>query len=191
MVRAAVDSFVRLDVAVNNAGISGPQLPTGEYPLDGWAAVIAVNLSGVFYSMRAAMLADGGGSIVNMASILGSVGFAQSVAYVSAKHGVGMTKSAALEYVRQGIRVNSVGPGFIETPLLAAVSQEIIAGVGQLHPLGGWVGQKRWPSWWHSSLRTGRRTPPARTSSATACSGTGGPCRGRRSRWPYGVAVNR
>jgi NAD(P)-dependent dehydrogenase (short-subunit alcohol dehydrogenase family) len=72
-----------------------------------------------------------------MASILGSVGFAQSVAYVSAKHGVvGMTKTAALEYARQGIRVNSVGPGFIETPLLAAASQEILAGVGQLHPLG-------------------------------------------------------
>ena len=140
MVDAAIESFGRLDVAVNNAGVGGPQLPTGEYPLDGWAAVIAVNLSGVFYSMRAeipAMLAHGGGSIINMASILGSVGFAQSVAYVAAKHGVvGMTKTAALEYARQGIRVNSVGPGFIETPLLAAASQEIISGVGQLHPLG-------------------------------------------------------
>jgi NAD(P)-dependent dehydrogenase (short-subunit alcohol dehydrogenase family) len=139
MVRAAVDSFGRLDVAVNNAGVGGPQLPTGEYPLDGWASVIAVNLSGVFYSMRAeipAMLANGG-SIVNMASILGSVGFAQSVAYVAAKHGVvGMTKTAALEYAQQGIRVNSVGPGFIETPLLAAASQEIVAGVSQLHPVG-------------------------------------------------------
>ena len=140
MVRAAVDSFGRLDVAVNNAGVGGPQFPTGEYPLDGWASVIAVNLSGVFYSMRAeipAMLASGGGSIVNMASILGSVGFAQSVAYVAAKHGVvGMTKTAALEYAKQGIRVNSVGPGFIETPLLAAASPEIVAGVSQLHPVG-------------------------------------------------------
>jgi NAD(P)-dependent dehydrogenase (short-subunit alcohol dehydrogenase family) len=140
MVDAAVEAFGSLDVAVNNAGIGGPQLPTGEYPLDGWAAVIAVNLSGVFYCLRAeirAMLASGGGSIVNMASILGSVGFAQSVAYVSAKHGVvGMTKTAALEYAQQGIRVNSVGPGFIETPLLASASQEILAGVGQLHPLG-------------------------------------------------------
>jgi NAD(P)-dependent dehydrogenase (short-subunit alcohol dehydrogenase family) len=140
MVGAAVGSFGRLDVAVNNAGVGGPQLPTGEYPLDGWASVIAVNLSGVFYCMRAeipAMLANGGGSIVNMASILGSVGFAQSVAYVAAKHGVvGMTKTAALEYAKQGIRVNSVGPGFIETPLLAAASQEVVAGVGQLHPVG-------------------------------------------------------
>jgi NAD(P)-dependent dehydrogenase (short-subunit alcohol dehydrogenase family) len=140
MVAAAVETFGRLDVAVNNAGIGGPQAPTGEYPLDGWAAVIAVNLSGVFYCMRAeiaAMLAAGGGSIVNMASILGSVGFAQSVAYVSAKHGVvGMTKTAAVEYARQGLRVNAVGPGFIETPLLAAASPEIVAGVAGLHPLG-------------------------------------------------------
>jgi NAD(P)-dependent dehydrogenase (short-subunit alcohol dehydrogenase family) len=140
MVAAAVESYGRLDVAVNNAGIGGPQTPTGEYPLDGWAAVISVNLSGVFYCLRAeipAMLNNGGGSIVNMASILGSVGFAQSVAYVSAKHGVvGMTKTAALEYAQRGIRVNSVGPGFIETPLLAAASQEIVAGVAQLHPTG-------------------------------------------------------
>jgi NAD(P)-dependent dehydrogenase (short-subunit alcohol dehydrogenase family) len=140
MVRAAVEAFGRLDIAVNNAGIAGPQAPTGEYPLAGWEAVIAVNLSGVFYSLRAeipAMLAGGGGSIVNIASILGSVGFAQSVAYVSAKHGVvGMTKTAAIEYARQGIRVNSVGPGFIRTPLLDTVSPELVAGIAGLHPLG-------------------------------------------------------
>lgn len=140
MVGAAVERFGRLDVAVNNAGIGGPQAPTGEYPLDGWEAVISVNLSGVFHCLRAeipAMLAGGGGAIVNMASILGSVGFARSVAYVSAKHGVvGMTRTAAIEYAPHGIRVNSVGPGFIETPLLAAASPEIVAGVAGLHPLG-------------------------------------------------------
>jgi NAD(P)-dependent dehydrogenase (short-subunit alcohol dehydrogenase family) len=140
MVRSAVQRFGRLDIAVNNAGIGGPQELTGEYPLDGWSQVIAINLSGVFYSMRAeipAMLATGGGAIVNMASILGSVGFARSVAYVAAKHGVvGMTKTTAIEYAQQGIRVNSIGPGFINTPLLAAADQAVIAGVSALHPVG-------------------------------------------------------
>ncbi|GAA0504836.1 oxidoreductase [Paractinoplanes deccanensis] len=140
MVHAAVEAFGRLDVAVNNAGIGGPQALTGEYPLDGWERVIGVNLNGVFFSMRAeipAMLASGGGAIVNMTSILGSVGFGMAVAYVAAKHGVvGMTKSAALEYARQGIRINSVGPGFIDTPLLASADPDIIAGVSALHPLG-------------------------------------------------------
>jgi NAD(P)-dependent dehydrogenase (short-subunit alcohol dehydrogenase family) len=135
MVAAAVDAFGRLDVAVNNAGIGGPRALTGEYPLDGWDDVIAVNLNGVFYSMRAeipAMLGNGGGSIVNMASVMGTVGLPRSVAYVAAKHGVvGMTKSAALDYARQGIRVNSVGPGFIQAPML---SQQGAAGVAYLHP---------------------------------------------------------
>jgi NAD(P)-dependent dehydrogenase (short-subunit alcohol dehydrogenase family) len=140
MVRTAIRTFGRLDVAVNNAGIGGPQAPVGEYPLDGWADVIGVNLSGVFYCMRAeipAMLAAGGGSIVNMASILGSVGFARSGAYVAAKHGlVGLTKTAAIEYARQGIRVNSVGPGFIDTPLLSALPAELLGALEQMHPLG-------------------------------------------------------
>jgi len=135
MVAAAVDAFGRLDVAVNNAGIGGPRALTGEYPLDGWDDVIAVNLNGVFYSMRAeipAMLGNGGGSIVNMASVMGTVGLPRSVAYVAAKHGVvGMTKSAALDYARQGIRVNSVGPGFIQAPML---SQQGAAGAAYLHP---------------------------------------------------------
>jgi NAD(P)-dependent dehydrogenase (short-subunit alcohol dehydrogenase family) len=123
---------------VNNAGIGGPQAATADYPLDGWDAVIGINLSGVFYCLRAELAAmSAGASIVNMASILGSVGLAQSVAYVAAKHGVvGMTKAAALEYARAGIRVNSVGPGFISTPLLNNLPPENLAGLERLHPIG-------------------------------------------------------
>ncbi len=140
-VAAAMKAFGRLDVAVNNAGIGGPAAPTGEYPLDGWEKVIAVNLNGVFYGMRyqiPAMLKSGGGSIMNIASILGQVGFAYSSAYVAAKHGVvGLTKNAAMEYATQGIRVNSVGPGFIRTPLLDKnLSEEQMAGIAALHPIG-------------------------------------------------------
>lgn len=137
LVDRILERYGRLDVAVNNAGIGGPAAPVGEYPIDGWRKVLAVNLDGVFYSMRAeipAMLRGGGGSIVNMASILGYVGFAQAPAYVSAKHGVvGLTKTAALEYSDRGIRVNAVGPAFIRTPLL---TDEVIEAVTPLHPIG-------------------------------------------------------
>jgi NAD(P)-dependent dehydrogenase (short-subunit alcohol dehydrogenase family) len=128
MVEVAIKTFGALHIAVNNAGIGGVSALTGDYPVDEWRKVIAVNLDGVFFSMKAeipAMLASGGGSIINIASILGSVGFANSSAYTAAKHGVvGLTKAAALEYSAQGIRVNSVGPGFIRTPLLESALDE-------------------------------------------------------------------
>jgi NAD(P)-dependent dehydrogenase (short-subunit alcohol dehydrogenase family) len=118
----AVQKTGHLDYLVNNAGIGGAQATTGEYPTDSWRKVIDVNLNGVFYGMRYAipeMKKSGGGAIVNVASILGSVGIAQSPAYVAAKHGVvGLTKSTALEHAADNIRVNSVGPGFIHTPLV-------------------------------------------------------------------------
>ena len=131
----------RLDIAVNNAGIGGVAAPIGEYPLDSWKQVMSVNLDGVFYSMRSqipAMLKNGGGSIINMGSVLSSVGFAQSGAYVAAKHGlIGLTKTAAIEYSKDGVRINAVGPGFIETPLLKKPeAAEIVAGVKALHPIG-------------------------------------------------------
>ena len=140
MVRFAVDAYGRLDVAVNNAGIGGESNPTGEYSLESWRRVIDVNLNGVFYCMRyeiPAMLASGGGAIVNMASILGAVGFANSPAYVAAKHAVvGLTKSAAIEYATRGIRVTSVGPGFISTPLLSDnLDEAALQAVSGLHAM--------------------------------------------------------
>ena len=139
LVQFVTRTYGGLDVAVNNAGIGGELNPAGSYSVDGWDRVIKVNLNGVFYCMRSeipAMLARGGGAIVNMASILGSVGFANSAAYVAAKHGlVGLTKTAALEYATQGIRVTSVGPGFIATPLLDILDAPTKEAIAALHPM--------------------------------------------------------
>lgn len=123
MVDAAVEEYGRLDYAFNNAGIGGEQTPIDEYPDEVWSDVIDVNLVGVFNCVKAeiAQMKDqeSGGVVVNNASVLGKVGFATSSAYAAAKHGVlGLTKSAALENGETGVRVNSVCPGFIETPLL-------------------------------------------------------------------------
>ncbi|MCC8089447.1 MAG: SDR family oxidoreductase [Rikenellaceae bacterium] len=121
VVNEAVAKFGRLDIAFNNAGIGGANAPIGEYPIDGWDKIIAINLSSVFYGMRyqiPAMLKSGGGVIVNMSSILGQVGFAGSCGYVAAKHGVvGLTQNVALEYGQKNIRANAVGPGFVDTHL--------------------------------------------------------------------------
>ena len=147
LVARTVAHFGRLDVACNNAGVGGALLPPADYPVESWAKVININLTGVFYGMKhqiPAMLQNGngqngGGAIVNIASILGAVAMAHSPAYTAAKHGVvGLTQCAALEYSAQGVRINAVGPGFIQTPMIAPVAadphaQQALVG---LHPIG-------------------------------------------------------
>ena len=141
-VNAALEKFGQLDCACNNAGIGGEQKATADMSIEGWNQVIAINLSGVFYGMKyqiPAMLKTGGGAIVNMASILGQVGFANSSGYVAAKHGVvGLSKNAALEYATQNIRINSVGPAFIHTPLIQALesNKRVYDSLVAMHPMG-------------------------------------------------------
>ncbi|MBG9390241.1 3-oxoacyl-ACP reductase FabG [Caenimonas sp. DR4.4] len=142
MVEHAVATYGRLDIACNNAGVGGEMAPLAQYTDAQWQAVIGVNLTGVFNCMRAQiaqMLRNGGGAIVNIASILGQVGFAQACAYTAAKHGVvGLTKVAALEYAQHDIRVNSVGPAFIHTPMIERLEEDgaARAALEAMHPMG-------------------------------------------------------
>ena len=165
--------YDRLDFACNNAGIGGEQNPVAQLSVEGWNRTIGINLSGVFYCMRyeiQAMLKNGGGSIVNMASILGLVGFAGAAAYVSAKHGVvGLTRTAALEYGKDGIRVNAVGPAFIRTPMIEGAIADPVAAqaLTAAHPIGR-LGQPEevaelviWPSLQKPSFITGNYYPAA------------------------------
>jgi NAD(P)-dependent dehydrogenase (short-subunit alcohol dehydrogenase family) len=152
LVRSALARFGALHVACNNAGIGGELNPVGGMSVDEWRKVVEVNLSGVFYAMRVqipAMLKAGGGVIVNMASILARVGTERSSGYVAAKHGVvGLTQSAALEYAARGVRINAVGPGYIDTPLLADLPKLRAMGWSPCTRLAGSAARRRWRSWW-------------------------------------------
>ena len=121
-VATAVDRWDRLDAAINNAGINGPTKPIADYTLDEWNTVLSINLTGIFLGLKyeiPQMLAQGGGAIVNTSSGAGLRGFALLPAYVATKHAVlGLTKAAALAYVKEGVRVNAVCPGSTRTPLL-------------------------------------------------------------------------
>ena len=140
LVAQAKAKFGRLDIAVNNAGISHDMAPVADIPIETWNRVIAIDLSGVFYGVRAqipALLEAGGGAIVNMASVGGAVGSAGLGPYCSAKHGVvGLTKTIALDYAKQGIRANAVGPGFIKTDLINFFPPDERAKLDAMQPIG-------------------------------------------------------
>ena len=146
MVNKAIEVYSRIDCAVNNAGVEGMLVNISDYPEEMWNRVIGVNLTGVWLCMKyeiPQMLKQGGGVIINMASIFGLVGLANASAYIASKHGVvGLTKAAALEYSAKGIRVNAVCPGFIETPMLmerslkAGENPEVYQQIVSVSPIG-------------------------------------------------------
>ena len=180
LVEQTVEAYGRLDAAVNNAGIGGPQAPTADYTEDDWDRVMAVNLRGVWLCMKhelahlATADADGeGGAIVNVASILGVVGFATAPAYTAAKHGVlGLTKAAALEYGSAGIRINAVCPAFIATPMLeerwASSTPRSASSSKRSTRSAGWDSPRRSPASWRGSAPTPPRSSPAPPTSSTA-----------------------
>jgi NAD(P)-dependent dehydrogenase (short-subunit alcohol dehydrogenase family) len=124
LVAHALSTFGRLDCAHNNAGVTGPGGSVADYSLDDWNRVLAINLTSVFLSMKfeiPSMVEQGSGAIVNTASGAGLVGFPGLPAYVASKHGVvGLTKAAAMEYVKAGVRINAICPGSTRTPMLEA-----------------------------------------------------------------------
>lgn len=134
------DAFGALHMAVNNAGLPGPpDTRVGALALEDWRTVIDTNLTGTFVSLRAelpAILASGGGAVVNLSSANGVVGLPGLSAYTAAKHGVvGLTRSAALEYANDGVRVNCIGPGYVATPRIEASPPEVRDAMASAHPI--------------------------------------------------------
>jgi NAD(P)-dependent dehydrogenase (short-subunit alcohol dehydrogenase family) len=140
LIKQTISIYGKIDIAFNNAGILGETNNLADMSLKGFEKVIGVNLNGVFYCMKyeiEAMLKQGGGVIINTASILGAVGFASFSGYVAAKHGVvGLTQNAALEYSSKNIRINCVAPGFINTPLLDTLDMKSKEALSLKHPIG-------------------------------------------------------
>ncbi|MEP7354431.1 MAG: SDR family oxidoreductase [Acidobacteriota bacterium] len=141
LIATAVDKWGRLDLAFNNAGVLGTAfVPVPNYTEDAWDQVIDINLKGVFLSMKyeiPALLASGGGAIVNMSSVAGLIGGGAGIAYYASKHGViGATKAAALEYATKGIRVNAVCPAVIETDMADTFPKEVRTALLAAHPVG-------------------------------------------------------
>lgn len=147
MVQHAISTYGRLDCACNNAGIEGKIAPLADQAEASFDRVLAVNLRGVFLCLRAEiaeMVKTGGGAIVNLSSVAGLIGFPGLSPYVASKHGVnGLTKNAALEYAKQGIRVNSICPGGIDTRMLDSLAEQSTGGsmdtsemMAPLHPMG-------------------------------------------------------
>ena len=142
VVAETVAAFGSLNIAVNNAGVGSAFAKTAEVDVADWQRVIDINLSGVFYGMKfqiPEMVKAGGGSVINVASILGNVGFQGSSAYIAAKHGVvGLSKAGAIDHAADKVRVNAIGPGFVYTGLVneETLGKELLEALEQKHALG-------------------------------------------------------